>query len=161
MRNLASKILYFLNDNQLNLLRREIKAFHQGEILLQGQYQSSDNLNTRDFIKYFHSKWVGTLLRLRIAHPEIHDFFRYSEYLLDFNEEPSSREEAVQISNIQLSELNLTRDIAYLVFQILESSISFEEFSNHNNISREISLRLLALAENNIAAQRFIGSANT
>jgi len=43
----------------------------------------------------------------------------------------------------------------------LESSISFEEFSNHNNISREISLRLLALAENNIVAQRFIGSANT
>jgi len=161
MKNLASKILNFLNDCQLNSLRKEISALIQGEIILQGQYQTSDNLNTRDLIKYFHSKWVGTLLRLRIAHPEIHDFFRYSEYLLDFNEEPSSREEAVQISNIQLSELNLTRDIAYLVFQILESSISFEEFSNHNNISREISLRLLALAENNIAAQRFIGSANT
>ena len=112
-------------------------------------------------MKYFHSKWVGTLLRLRIAHPEIHDFFRYSEYLLDFNEEPSSREEAIQISNNQLSELNLVRDIAYLVFEILESSISFEEFSNHNNINREISLRLLALAENNIVAQRFIGSTNT
>jgi len=99
---------------------------------------------------------VGTLLRLRIAHPEIHDFFRYSENLLDFNEQPSSREEAVQISNHQLSELNLTRDIAFLVFEILESSISSEEFSNHNGINREISLHFLELAENNSVAQQFI-----
>ena len=155
MRNIAPKILFFLNDNQLNSLRRDIRALIQGEIFLQGQYQTSDNLTTTEFIKYFHSKWVGILLRLRIAHPEIHDFFRYSENLLDFNEQPSSREEAIQISNHQLSELNLTRDIAFLVFEILESSISPEEFSNHNGINREISLHFLELAENNIVAQQF------
>jgi len=161
MRNLAPKILFFLNDTQLNSLRRDIRAFIQGEIFLQGQYQTSDTLTTTDFIKYFNSKWVGTLLRLRIAHPEIHDFFRYSENLLDFNEQPSSREEAIQISNDQLSELNLTRDIAFLVFQILESSISPEEFYNHNDISRELALRLLALTENNIVTQRFLRFANS
>jgi len=156
MKNIAPKILFFLNDTQLNSLRRDIRALIQGEIFLQGQYQTSDNLTTTEFIKYFNSKWVGTLLRLRIAHPEIHDFFRYSENLLDFNEQPSSREEAVQISNHQLSELNLTRDIAFLVFEILESSISSEEFSNHNGINREISLHFLELAENNSVAQQFI-----
>jgi len=156
MRNIAPKILSFLNDTQLNSLRRDIRALIQGEIFLQGQYQSSDNLTTTELIKYFNLKWVRTLLRLRIAHPEIHDFFRYSENLLDFNEQPSSREEAIQISNHQLSELNLTRDIAYLVFEILESSISFEEFSNHNGINREISLHFLELAENNTVAQQFI-----
>jgi len=156
MKNLASKILYFLNDNQLNSLRREIRTLIQGEIFIQGHHQTSDSLTTTEFIKYFNSKWVGTLLRLRIAHPEIHDFFRYSEHLLDFDEQPSSREEAIQISNHQLSELNLTRDIAFLVFQILESSISTEEFSNHNNINREIALRLLALTEDNIVIQRFL-----
>jgi len=156
MRNLVPKILFFLNDSQLNSLRRDIRAFIQGEIFLQGQYQTSDILTTTEFIKYFNSKWVGTLLRLRIAHPEIHDFFRYSENLLDFNEQPSSREEAIQISSHQLSELNLTRDIAFLVFEILESSISPEEFSNHNEINREISLHLLELAEDNTVAQQFI-----
>jgi len=128
----------------------------QGEISLQGQYQTSDNLTTTEFIKYFNSKWVGILLRFRIAHPEIHDFFRYSEHLLDFDEQPSSREDAIQISNHQLSELNITRDIAFLVFQISESSISPEEFSNHNEFNREISLRLLGVADNNTAAQQFI-----
>jgi len=156
MKNLVSKILYFLNDNQLNSLRREIRTLIQGEIVIQGHHQTSDSLTTTELIKYFNSKWVGTLLRLRIAHPEIHDFFRYSEHLLDFDEQPSSREEAIQISNHQLSELNLTRDIAFLVFQILESSISTEEFSNHNNINREIALRLLALTEDNIVIQRFL-----
>jgi len=156
MRNIAPKILFFLNDTQLNSLRRDIKALIQGEIFLQGQYQTSDILTTTEFIKYFNSKWVGTLLRLRIAHPEIHDFFRYSENLLDFNEQPSSREEAVQISIHQLSELNLTRDIAFLVFEILESSISTEEFSNYNEINREVSLHFLELAENNTVAQQFI-----
>jgi len=150
MKNLTSKILLFLNDNHLNSLRREIRTLIQGGILIQGYYQNSDTLNTTEFIKYFNLKWVGILLRFRIAHPEIHDFFRYSEHLLDFDEQPSSREEAIQISNHQLSELNLTRDIAFLVFQILESSTSTEEFSNHNDISREIALRLLALAEDNI-----------
>jgi len=156
MRNIAPKILLFLNDTQLNSLRRDIRALIQGEIFLQGQYQTSDNLTTTEFIKYFNSKWVGTLLRLRIAHPEIHDFFRYSENLLDFNEQPSSREEAIQISNHQLSELNLTRDIAFLVFEILESSISPEDFSSHNGINWEISLHFLELAENNTVAQQFI-----
>jgi len=160
MRNLASKILYFLNDNQLNSLRRDIRTLIQGEIAIQGHYQTSDSLTTTEFIRYFNSQWVGILLRLRIAHPEIHDFFRYSEHLLDFDEQPSSREEIIQISNHQLSELNLTRDIAFLVFQILESSISIEEFSNHNDISREIALRLLTLAEDNIVVQQFTRSAN-
>jgi len=160
MRNLASKILYFLNDNQLNSLRRDIRTLIQGEIVIQGHYQTSDSLTTTEFIRYFNSQWVGILLRLRIAHPEIHDFFRYSEHLLDFDEQPSSREEIIQISNHQLSELNLTRDIAFLVFQILESSISIEEFSNHNDISREIALRLLTLAEDNIVVQQFTRSAN-
>ena len=160
MRNLASKILYFLNDNQLNSLRRDIRTLIQGEIVIQGHYQTSDSLTTTEFIRYFNSQWVGILLRLRIAHPEIHDFFRYSEHLLDFDEQPSSREEIIQISNHQLSELNLTRDIAFLVFQILESSISIEEFSNHNDISREIALRLLTLAEDNTVVQQFTRSAN-
>jgi len=160
MKNLTSKILFFLNDTQLNSLRREIRNLNQEEILIRGHYQTSDSLTTTDFIKYFNLKWAGILLRLRIAHPEIHDFFRYFEHLLNFDEQPSSREEAIQISNQQLSELNLTRDIVFLVFEILESCISIEEFSNHNDISREIALRLLALAEDNIVTQRFTRSAN-
>jgi len=153
MRNLTSKILSFLNDTQLNSLRREIRSLIQGDISIQGHYQTSDSLTTTEFIKYLNLKWVGILLRLRIAHPEIHDFFRYSENLLDFDEQPSSREEAIQISNHQLSELNSTRDIAFLVFQILDASISTEEFSNHNDFSREIALRLLALAEDTTVIQ--------
>jgi len=160
MKNLGPKILYLLNDTQINSLRKDIKALTRGEILVQGQYQTADNFTPRELIRYFLLKREGILLRLRIAHPEIHDFFRYSEYFLDFNDQPSSREEVIQVADNQLSEVNIVRDIAFLVFQILEQSISPEEFSSYNDISRETSVRLLALAENNTVAQQFLNSVN-
>jgi len=122
MQLLEIHILRYLNDPDLNnYLDDELQLLSEGEARINREHQTIQDIPIQQLIRHFFFKWEIVILRLRVAHPTLHNFFN-SENFYNFEERPNStREEITRTAEDRLCSLYLTQDICAITIQLIHN----------------------------------------
>jgi len=122
VQKLITNILRFLDDPELNKLRKKLCNLSRGILLFPGGTQEAVLFPDHELIGYFHILWDAIILRVRTVHPELYRFFRNQGSLQKVF--PFGHDDVIRHATDQLRDIAFCREASYLALQIIDFPLS-------------------------------------
>jgi len=128
VQKLITNILRFLDDPDLNNLRKKLRNLSHGILLFPGGTQDATLFPDHELIGYFHILWDTIILRVRTVHPELFRFLRnQGSFQKVF---PFGYNDVIRHATDQLRDIAFCREASYLALQIIDFPLSPSERRN-------------------------------
>jgi len=126
MINLEIKILRFLNDHILNILRKDLTLFSKGIIYIPGRTSPEPDLDFEDHLWHFRQKWKKLYSRIFREHSDLYWYFCDRNHFIT-EQNFSSIGDIIRATEHQLLDVNLTRDICHFTRHLIRNTIHLQE----------------------------------